>query len=146
MSTMRAPGRAVLQTLFILLCAGLGTAWTYHFHPKRPTLYLAPERALSAEVALTEVLSWDEPPVWIDARSGTEYAAGHIPGAISLHPGNALGQIQKHFELFIDHRKRFVIYGPETAAETIAERLRGIGLDKVDILAGGFEAWQAHHS
>ena len=143
---MGAPARAVWQTLFILLCAGLGTAWTYHFHPKRPALYLAPERALTTGVALAEVLSWEEPPVWIDARSETAYVAGHIPGAISLHPENASGQIQKHFDIFIDHRKRFVIYGPETAAEAVAERLRGLGLDKIDILAGGFDAWQAHHS
>ena len=138
--------KAALQVCLILICAGIGTAWTYYGSSERPALYLSPELPATHGIGLSEVLSWRKPPVWIDARPSPDYSAAHIPGAVSLDPGNVDAQMKTHFDLFIDQRNVFVIYGPEAASQAIAERLGRAGLQKVHVLEGGWEAWQAHHS
>ncbi len=143
---MSAPGQATLQSLVILLCAGLGTLWTFHFHPKRPTLYAAPPAPPAVGIDLAEVLSWNPPPQWIDTRPSAQFEAGHIPGALSLHPGNVEDVLKARFDLFIDQRKRFVLYGPSPANRLIADRLRSLGLTKIEVLKNGWKAWLAHRS
>ncbi|MFT4638435.1 MAG: rhodanese-related sulfurtransferase [Verrucomicrobiales bacterium] len=138
-------GKAALQIGLILLFAGLGTAWTYHHNPKRPALYLTPELPPSNSIALSKVLAWEKPPVWIDARPHEDFRIAQIPGALSLHPENAETQMKQHFDLFIDQRKVFVIYGPEKDAQAIATRLAHVGLHKLHVLEGGWPAWQAQH-
>ena len=141
---MDPPGKGLIQIAMILLCAGLGSAWTYFFHPKRPALYLAPRPSPPSEIDLSEVLSWEAPPVWIDVRPEAAFLAGHITGALSLDPGNVQSQLVHRMDLFIDQRNAFVLYGPAEAGASLMERLRGMGLRKVHVLRGGWEAWQAH--
>lgn len=137
--------KTCLQLGLIVLCTTLGTAWTYYFKADRPALFLVQETKMSADMPLEEVLAWPNEPVWIDTRPDADYAQGHIPNAISLHPNNAEASLSAHFELFIDQRKTFVIYGPEAASQAIADRFEGLGLKKVHRLQGGWEAWRAHH-
>ncbi|MCH1505820.1 MAG: rhodanese-like domain-containing protein [Verrucomicrobiales bacterium] len=138
-------GKTCLQLGIIVLGATLGTAWTFYFKANRPALFLVQKTKMEANTPLEEILTWSANPVWVDARPETAYAINHIPDAISLRPDNAEHALKAHFEVFMDQRKTFVIYGPEEASHAIAERLEGLGLKKVHRLQGGWKAWQAHH-
>ena len=142
---MNATRKTCLQLGIIVLGATLGTAWTYYFKANRPALFLVLETKMAADTPLEEVLAWPNAPVWIDTRADTAYAKEHIPEAISLPPDAIETGVKAHFELFIDQRKTFVIYGPDEASQATAERLESLGLQKVHRLQGGWKAWQAHH-
>ena len=142
---MNVAGKTCLQLGIIVFGATLGTAWTYYFKADRPALFLVHETKMQADTPLEEVLAWPKTPVWIDTRPDTAYAKEHIPEAISLRPDNAEQVLKANFELFIDQRKTFVIYGPEASSQAIAERLESLGLKKIHRLQGGWKAWQAHH-
>lgn len=142
---MNAAGKTCLQLGIIVLGATLGTAWTYYFKADRPALFLVQETKIKADTTLEDILAWETAPVWIDTRPSAAYLQGHIPNAISLPPDNVNAALKAHFELFIDQRKTFVIYGPESASQAIVDRLEGLGLKKVHRLQDGWKAWQAHH-
>ena len=142
---MTVARKTCLLLSVIVLGATLGTAWTYYFKADRPALFLVHQTKTQAKTPLEEILAWPKRPVWIDTRSASAYASGHIPGAISLRSDNAETSLKEHFELFMDQRQAFVLYGPENASHHAAERLKSLGLKKVYQLQGGWKAWQALH-
>ncbi|MBS7458204.1 rhodanese-like domain-containing protein [Coralloluteibacterium stylophorae] len=91
---------------------------------------LAP-RALAAAQA-----SADAPQV-VDARSPEEYAAGHVPGAVSIpHDADLSG-------LALDRGRDVVVYCRSgRRAQVLAEALLARGF-RVDHLDGDFPAWEA---
>lgn len=145
MPTVTPTARKTLgQSALILLLAALGTFWTFQCHPKRPTLYLQQSAPPEKGIELATILAWEPPPRWIDTRPADEFALGHIPEAISLPPEDLQTALSDHVDLFIDRRQRFVLYGPESACQTVAERLRGLGLTQIETLRGGWSAWKDH--
>lgn len=81
---------------------------------------------------------------FVDARSASAYADGHIPDAIHLPPR---GHPQE--KSAIDRLRSFprvVVYDGEnscTQADDVAERLRQAGLADVRVLTGAWPAWVA---
>lgn len=79
---------------------------------------------------------------FVDARSAAEFAAGHVPGAIHLAPGEPPTAALLRLEKF----RTVVVYDGDpfsAQAEAVAGVLRGRGLTDVRVLAGSWPAWAA---
>ena len=83
------------------------------------------------------------PIVWIDARPQDAFEAGHIPGALDLNRDNWKAALPSLFELY-SPGKVVIVYCSTgcTESEEIADRIRSLGLEPVEVLEGGFEVWQ----
>jgi rhodanese-related sulfurtransferase len=78
---------------------------------------------------------------WVDPRPATDFAAGHLPGAISL----PFPRMTAEAELVLKGYGRFVVYdtGPDdTIAKAASKRLMELGFDDVYTLEGGMDAWK----
>lgn len=73
---------------------------------------------------------------WIDVRSPSEYATGHIPGAMSI----PLEQIDLRVDDLAGDRPVVLICKAGTRARMAAERLGPCGKDLI-VLEGGTDAW-----
>lgn len=81
-----------------------------------------------------------------DARSATDFAAGHVAGAIHLPcdaSGNALGNALAH----VNGHRVVIVYGATTeeavaVARSIARQLREDDAPTIYALEGGFAAWE----
>jgi rhodanese-related sulfurtransferase len=82
--------------------------------------------------------------VLVDARSGEDYAAGHIPGAISV-PADEIDALLASQTLPIPNDRDVVTYcaRPDGGdAEYVGRLLDGaIGCPRVHVLSGGWSAW-----
>jgi rhodanese-related sulfurtransferase len=90
--------------------------------------------------ALRERQGADSPPVILDVRSTTEFAQGHIPGAVNI-PFDELGN--RMSELSASRSDAIVVYcmvGPR--ARIGEETLQQNGFGQLFHLDGGFLAWQ----
>jgi rhodanese-related sulfurtransferase len=111
-------------------------------HPKRPS-FLAPPPD-SHQITLDQTKQWSGAVLWVDARPDTEFAAGHIPDAVSLNFENWTEQFPK----FLDHYnsgQKVVVYCSATSCQLsreIAEKLRASGVEDAYFLEGGWEAWK----
>ena len=79
----------------------------------------------------------------VDVREPEEYAAGHIPGAISIPRGVLEFRINQYPDLQ-DHNREIVMQcqgGGRSALATVA--MQELGFKNVINLAGGFGAWNA---
>jgi rhodanese-related sulfurtransferase len=79
---------------------------------------------------------------FVDARSATEYAAGHVSGAVHLPQGAAPLEILLRLESF----RTVVVYDGDPGsglADAVAATLRGRGLVDVRVLDGAWPAWLA---
>ncbi len=143
------PLRALIfQTAGILVLTVIGAIGTYHYHPKRPALYLSPAKPAAtndSQVSTKEALEWKTHLVWVDARDAAAYQAAHIPNAISLNTANLDRGLAQHLDLMIDQRRRFVIYTEDgtltPSAQAVAEKLRSFGKGHVYFLEGGWKSW-----
>ncbi len=73
----------------------------------------------------------------VDARSSELYAAGHIPGAISIPLGNLISQMG-----IIPAGKKVIVYcDMDSNAAFAVQALRVFGDREAYILQGGVEAW-----
>ncbi len=81
--------------------------------------------------------------LWIDARSETDFARGHILGALNLNEDNWETALVQVFETWQPPRP-IVVYCSAgcSASEKIAEKLTDLGIEPVEIYQGGFEAWK----
>lgn len=105
----------------------------------------APVSVLISPQELSERLASDAPPLIIDVRGASEYAAGHVQGAINIPLGQLtrkLAQIPKDRQLItycnMHHRG-------ESRGERAAAQLRERGY-QASTLDGGYPAWQEHSS
>jgi rhodanese-related sulfurtransferase len=75
----------------------------------------------------------------IDVREESEWAKGHLPGAIHL----SKGIIERDIEQTIpDHGARIVLYcGGGFRSALAADSLRMMGYANVESMAGGWRAW-----
>lgn len=83
--------------------------------------------------------------LFVDSRNREEYAAGHIPGALSLPLEERIGGLAED-DLSIPFTKTVVVYceGGDCATSTaMAKLISARGFVDVRIFSGGFEEWHA---
>ncbi len=77
----------------------------------------------------------------IDLRSGSEYASGHISGAVNI---DVRGRIDTWTGIAIPFEAEIILVGGDDLVREAAFRFRRIGLDEVSgYLEGGMESWSA---
>ncbi|WP_353128989.1 MBL fold metallo-hydrolase [Parapedobacter pyrenivorans] len=75
----------------------------------------------------------------VDVRSATEYAAGHVPGAINLFVGTLADHLDK-----LDRSKQLVIHCQGGARAAIAQSvLAAYGFKDVQNFSGGMAEWRS---
>jgi len=76
----------------------------------------------------------------IDVREESEYAAGHLPGAVHMGRGVIERDIEKHIE---DTSTELVLYcGGGFRSALAAESLQKMGYTNVISMDGGFRGWR----
>lgn len=140
--------QAVLMLVVCVLPA-LGSAW---WHPRSP--YRAEDVARASEsvtlqddeITLAAALALSEPLLWVDARPEAEYADAHIPGAARLSLEDWEGGVFDVLERVSVDGWVVVYCGSQRcgASREVADRLREeMGLERVKVLHGGWDAWKA---
>jgi rhodanese-related sulfurtransferase len=77
----------------------------------------------------------------VDVREESEYAAGHLPGAIHLSKGVIERDIEKRIP---DHDQPIVLYcGGGFRSALAADNIQRMGYTNVLSMDGGWRAWQA---
>ena len=80
--------------------------------------------------------------IWLDPRTPTEYAEGHIPGAVSL----PFPMIEQDHQTLLLNAGTVVVYDTDwddVIAVCASKRLMELGYSDVYTLRGGLEAWRA---
>jgi len=76
----------------------------------------------------------------IDVREESEYAAGHIPGAVHMGRGVIERDIEKHIE---DTSTELILYcGGGYRSALAAESLQKMGYTNVISMDGGYRGWR----
>lgn len=105
-----------------------------------------PERFRHADVEFLGVdaagpLHSQPTTMFLDARSGAEFAAGHVFGAVSL-PADAVDTAYEELRDFLTPDMDLVVYaGDMMSAVRAAKFLNERGL-RARVLDGGWEAWR----
>ena len=130
-------GQAIALLLFAIIPA-LGAAF---FHPRRPAWR-------SDEITLNTVQNWREAVLWLDARPATDYERAHIPEALPLNEDRWDALLPAVLDAWNEDGV-IVVYCSSLSCQTsreVARRLRDeVGLPRVYVLQGGWEAWQGAH-
>ena len=99
----------------------------------RSHVQLVPVDQVEEAIAQAEVL--------IDVREESEYAAGHIPGAVHM----SRGVVEARLSMAPQYQKpetRIALYCRTDARATlVAYSLQRMGYVAVQVLTGGFEVW-----
>ena len=75
----------------------------------------------------------------IDVREESEWAKGHLPGALHLSKGIIERDIE---ETIADHGARIVLYcGGGFRSALAADSLQKMGYENVESMIGGWRAW-----
>lgn len=145
--------RAIWQGALLLGLAAAGAVLTWRYHPERPELYLTAEPAAPGEITVDDALALagSGGVIWIDARQESEFAKGHIPGAILLNEYNWFDLLAAAFEqiAYDDAQRPIIVYcdGRKCEASHAVRRrlLEDVPLaDRpIHVLRGGWPAWQA---
>jgi len=102
----------------------------------------AKQQITEIDVAKTKLLLAESNTVIIDTREESEYAAGHIEGALLLPRGVLEFKIGATPEL-ADKAKTVLIYCRTGGRSALAaQTLKQLGYTHVLSMAGGFEAWK----
>lgn len=137
----------VVGLLVLCVLPAVATAW---WHPRSP--YRAEESGNSTvvladdEVTLATALAWEKAVLWVDARSQADFEAQHIPGAVWLSAGEWEAGLFEVLERVPEDGWVVVYCGSERcgASREVADRLRDeVGLKRVVVLHGGWDAWKA---
>ena len=76
----------------------------------------------------------------LDVRGADEYRAGHIPGAINIHAGRIMKQLDK-----VPREGQVIVHcGSGDRSSTAISALLAEGYRNVNNLTGGFNAWNEH--
>ena len=132
------------------LARQLGVLWGVALIPAMITgAFTLRWKAESDRVDLETVLAWDEPVLWVDARSRAAYGTAHWPEAVLLNLDEWDSLIPGFLD-FWDPEKKIVVYcdsGACRASEEVAERIRAeFGNKKVFVLEGGWDVLEAQSS
>jgi rhodanese-related sulfurtransferase len=100
--------------------------------------------APSEMVAVEQAREWGDAAIWVDARPDEEFAADHVPGAISLNE-DRWNELLPQFLAVWTPGKKIVVYCSSlscNASREVARRLhKEAQLSDVFVLEGGWEAW-----
>lgn len=115
------------------------------------TISRAHWQATSKDLASHEVV-WDDNrlpdgnTVWVDARSKSDYDAGHISEAVLLNESDWDTLLGGVFEVW-QPEKSIVVYCNAgcPSSEKVAACLRDMGIEPVYFLRGGYESWKKSH-
>ncbi len=88
---------------------------------------------------LEQRLARSDRPRIIDVREPDEFARGHLPGAVCV-PAGLLDSVAAQWPA---DAETVVVCWSGQRAGAAAERLRSMGLRRVDVLEGGTRAWQS---
>lgn len=106
-----------------------------------PTLVLSAGLAPITPEALALRQSRGSAPLVIDVRSASEYAAGHVPGAVLL-PHDKIQQRLPELDLALD--REIILYCRSGRRAALAEdRLRALGVTNLRQLEGHWKRWEA---
>lgn len=98
---------------------------------------------------LDEMIENHDDLLIVDVREPHEYAAGHIPGALSVPRGLLEGAADLEFkhrnETLSQARARTVVTYCQSGGRSAlaADTLKQMGFDKAHSLSGGLDLWQA---
>jgi rhodanese-related sulfurtransferase len=137
--------RQAALLLVLALVPALLTAW---LNPKRPAWGWT--RPAVTELALADAEHLAPPVIWVDARPDEEYAAQHIPGALSLNEDRWDELIKNFLDTWSDQPgARVVVYCNSQrcdASRAVAVRLHHeYQIGNVFVLQGGWNAWLEAH-
>jgi hydroxyacylglutathione hydrolase len=92
------------------------------------------------DVNTSEATSWIEQmqPTIVDVREPHEYAAGHVPGALSIPQAD----LAIHLDQLPRDRELLVVCEGGSRSARAAHFLKQVGFSKVTNLAGGTSAWR----
>lgn len=99
-------------------------------------------RYIAAETARARFESGQS--IFVDARPASEFAAGHIEGALNL-PADAFDQNYPSMAAFLPREVEIVVCcdGQECdRSKQVATRLQELGYGKVKIFYGGWKVWR----
>ena len=134
--------RTCCQLVFLLSLALVPALFAAWLHPKRPAWGW--KRPAVAEIALDDAQRLPPPVVWVDARPAKEYAARHVPGAISLDQSR-WEELLPDFVKVWQPGARVVVYCNSQecdASHEVALRLhRELQIGNIFVLQGGWNAW-----
>ena len=98
------------------------------------------------EVELAQAQAWGDTVLWVDARPDEQFAADHIPGAISLNEDRWNELLPQFLSVWSPDRRTIVYCSSQSCAlsHEVAERLRKEAqLKEVYVLHGGWETYVA---
>lgn len=129
------------QILVLLLAAIPAAALVAWLHPRAPNF--AAEKSAD-RVRLEDVVRWEAPPLWIDARKRAAFEAAHVPEALLLNEDTWEELLPSVIERWRPDTL-IVVYCDSAecdASEAVANRLRReLGTGKVYVLNGGWRTW-----
>jgi rhodanese-related sulfurtransferase len=95
-------------------------------------------RPAVSPAAVAEISAQSKPPLLLDVRTPTEFAAGHVPGAVNIPHDQLAARLSE-----IDRDHWVLVYCKSGARATMAERVlvdEGIEVRQVE---GSWLRWQA---
>jgi rhodanese-related sulfurtransferase len=132
--------RDLCVLLLIALVPALLAAW---LHPHRPA-WTWTKPAVPA-VRLHTLSSSGAPVLWVDARSASAFAQGHVPGAVLLNEDEWERLLPGLLAVW-QPEHRIVVYCDASecaASQEIALRLKKeLQIGNIVVLQGGWAAWQ----
>ncbi len=149
---MKFPASTTWLAMFILpLAALLSSAWMQWRQPFPEDMWMSGEDRIVAAgfsvVSLPTLQDRLAEGSWLlfDARSLKQYDQGHIPGSFPL-PVAELEERFAEYAAFFTQNVSVMVYcsGADCKdALDVAMRLRELGLEQIEIFAGGWEVWNA---
>jgi rhodanese-related sulfurtransferase len=134
------------QAVLLLALALVPAVLTGWLHPKRPAWSWT--RPAVTELALADAERLTPPVIWLDARPDEEYAARHVPDALSLNE-DRWDELLPKFMAVWQPGARVVVYCDSQrcdASREVAVRLRHeLRINNVFVLQGGWKAWLEAH-
>ncbi|MFM7517180.1 MAG: rhodanese-like domain-containing protein [Pirellula sp.] len=88
---------------------------------------------------LKQMLDSPNPPVLIDVREESEYAAGHVPGSVHLSKGIIERDIESMFP--DPNTELYLLCGGGFRSALAADNLQKMGYLRVTSVDGGWRAW-----
>lgn len=130
---------AIRQALVLALLAIVPAGGALGWH------LLRPGAGAPTPVVASAVAGWQPQPLFVDARTEAEFAAGHLPGAVRLTES----EWEILFDGFLDAWEpgtRIVVYcsgsGCASSREVASRLQRELGFPHVSYLLGGIEEWK----
>jgi|GEM_PF-442212 len=108
----------------------------------RDLMMVTPFQAVEKVNTTPSWLSKPKHSAWIDPRTTEQYAAEHIPGAISL----PFPRMQTEAEFTLKSYDQFIVYDTDygdVIGRAASKRLMELGFDNVYTLNGGLKAWKS---